>query len=475
MLRPRNIIFVGCMTLLVTSCASYQSKPISAAVEASALEARTLSDPRLHEFVSLGLAVNGQPVRPSAWNLNRLTLAAIYYHPDLDIARTKLASAKAGVVSAGQIPNPTLDVAATYNSTVLTPSPWAVGTMVNFLLETFGRRQYRIAQAEELTEAARDDLATATWQVRGQVRTALLNLWAAQRKVTLTQHRLQLQDQLVNLLENQLAAGQASALDVTRERITRNQISLALDDAERQSAEARVQLATAIGIPEHALNGVQLSFRAFERPVRLGATFATGELRRRALLGRSDVQALLAEYAAAQSALQLEIAKQFPNVNLGSGYTYDQGDNKYNLQLSAELPIFNQNQGPVAEAAAKRKNMAARFTALQAQIISAIDRAAANYRAATSALNTTESLLVAGRTRQRQIVESFKAGNMDRSAPVTADLELAAIELSRFDATVQQRQAVGALEDALQRPLFASAARLPMTEANPRIGVEPAK
>lgn len=442
---------------------------ISAAVESSALEARTLSNPRLHEFVSRGLAINRQPARTSTWDLGRLTLAAIYYHPDLPIARTKLASAKAGVVTAGQFPNPTLDIAATYNSTVLTPSPWTVGTLVNFLIETFGRQQYRIAEAKELTEAARDDLATATWQVRSHVRASLLNLWAARQRLALTRQRLQLQERLVSLLESQLAAGQASALDVTRERITRNQISLALNDVGRQSADARVQLATAIGIPVRALNDVRLSFNAFERPVRLGANFANGELRRHSLLGRSDVQALLAEYEAGQSALQLEIAKQFPNLNLGPGYTHDQGADKYNLQLSAKRPIVNQNQGPVAEAAAHRKNVAARFTALQAQIISAIDTAAANYRSATLALNTTETLLANSGNRQRQVLDSFQAGNVDQSAPVTADLELAVIKLSRFDAIVQQRQAVGALEDAVQRPLFGPPIALPVPENSPRI------
>ncbi len=216
-----------------------------------------------------------------------------------------------------------------------------------------------------------------------------------------------------------------------------------------------------------ALN-VKLSF-VFDRSVQLGANPATGELRRLALLGRSDVQALLAEYEAAQSSLQLEIVKQFPNLNLGPGYTFDQGNNKNDLQLSADLPIFNQNQGPIAEVGARRRSTAARFTALQAQIIGAIDTAAARYRAAIQAAATSDALLSSGRTRQQQMQKSFRSGDVDRSAVVTADLELAATELSRFDALVQQRQAIGALEDALQRPLLGSAIPLPVPENNPRL------
>ena len=58
----------------------------------------------------------------------------------------------------------------------------------------------------------------------------------------------------------------------------------------------------------------------------------------------------LADYAASQSALQLEIAKQYPDLHLGPGYELDQTDNKWSLGISLDLPILNHNQGPVAEA-----------------------------------------------------------------------------------------------------------------------------
>jgi outer membrane protein TolC len=82
-------------------------------------------------------------------------------------------------------------------------------------------------------------------------------------------------------------------------------------------------------------------------------------LRRRALTGRSDVQGLLAEYRAAESAVRLEVAKQYPNLLLGPGYTFDTGNQAYELTLAAaaELPIFNQNQGPLAEAEARRRGV----------------------------------------------------------------------------------------------------------------------
>jgi len=223
-------------------------------------------------------------------------------------------------------------------------------------------------------------------------------------------------------------------------------------------------LAASVGVPARALDGAELSVQVFEQPAAASAAIESDSLRRLALTGRSDLQALLADYAAAEAALQLEVARQFPNIVLGPGYTYDQGDNEYTLGISAELPVFQQNQGPIAEAEAKRREAAARFTARQAEIIGDVDRAAAVYEAATQTVTTADALREGADRHRQQVERSFGAGGVDRPTLITTKLELAAIDLSRFDAVVQQRQAIELLEDALQHPLFDPDAVLFMPE-----------
>ena len=447
---------------LVESCARYTPQPIVPADAAASLESRTLDAPHLRQFVS---SVTPARAEGAAWDLTTLTLAALYYHPDLDIARAKIAEARAGVVTAGQVPNPSLSFEdLSYNAAAGT---WTVAPVITFLVETSGKREYRTQEARALVDAARSDLAAASWQVRGAVRNALLNLWAARRRLTLLRQRLDLQDQLATLLEHRLAAGEASALDVARERTSRNQISLAVRDAERQGVDARAQLAAAIGIPLQALDGVDFDFRAFETPEQPAPD--AGELRRQALVGRSDVQSLLAEYAAAESAVALEVANQYPNITLGPGYGYDAGARVYRLLPAVDLPVFSQNQGPIAQAQARRQTAAARFMALQTRIIGAVDGAAASYRAATQALATADALASGEEQRAHRISRSFQAGEVDRPTLVTAQIERFAAEQSRFDAMVQHRQALGALEDALQLPMFDPGHAQSVPERNPRL------
>jgi outer membrane protein TolC len=157
---------------------------------------------------------------------------------------------------------------------------------------------------------------------------------------------------------------------------------------------------------------------------------------------------------------------------LSPGYGYDQGQHKYILLPVADLPVFNQNKGPIAEALAGRDAAAARFTGLQTQVINAVDGATADYRAATRTLASADALLVDEQDRERRTLRWFQAGEADRPTLLTAQLERIAAEQSRFDALVQQRRALGAVEDALQQPFYGPA--MPASsDTNPRVDSAP--
>jgi outer membrane protein TolC len=453
-------VLAGAMAA-TAGCARYQPEPISAVAGAAALEARSLNDPRLRAFLSASreTMLGRRATAPSTtWDLGSLTLAALYYHPDIAVAQARLVAARAAVITARQSPNPVLNLAAELDSAAVAGAvpaaaiPATIGPVVNLVLETAGKREYRSAQAEHVVEAVRCDLATAGWRVRGRVRDALLALWAAQQRLVLAQRRLKLEQELVGMLEVRFSRGEASSLDVARERVNRVQIELFIREAERSVADARAQLAAAVGVPARALNSVAVSVDAFDRARLPGLEIE--DRRRLALTTRTDVQASLTQYQAAQSALQLEIANQYPNVALGPGYNYDAGLNRFILSPAAELPLFHQNQGQIAQAAANRAQAAANFEALQADILGAIDKADADYRAATRSVATGDDLVADEERRERQMARALASGEVDRATLVTAELELAVTLASRLDALVAQRQALGALEEALQWPIF---------------------
>ncbi len=448
------------MAILVVGCVRYQPQAISPAQAATDFEARTLKNPDLKRFLEKSL--NREfPAWPPTYGLTNLVLAALYYHPDMDVARAKWAGSQAGKKIAAERPNPTLSVAPAFNTTTAIPSPWLVTPSLDIPIETAGKRGYRIAQAAQLSEAARLNLASAAWTVRSRVRQRMVDLYTARGMEALVKEQLSLQKSL-RLTEAQYDAGAISAFELTQARIGTENIRFLLRDAERQNAEARVQLADAIGVPARSLDDINISFEQLDE---LPAEIPADSARREALLSRSDILAALAEYAASQSALQLEIAKQYPDIHLSPGYEFDQGDNKWSIGLGVTLPILNQNHGAIAEASARRFGAAANFIALQARALADIDRAMAAYKAALQKATDAESLRVTLLKQEKSLQVMLAVGEISKAEIVGLQLELSASALTRLDAIAKAQQALGLLEDALQQPSGLSAS---VWEGSPR-------
>jgi cobalt-zinc-cadmium efflux system outer membrane protein len=436
--------------LLSSGCVRYHPKPISAGRSLDDFEARGLDSTELRGFFQARQKSKTWPL--DSWDLRSLTLAAFYYHPDLDVARARWGVAKAGVITAGERPNPSVGGLLGYNRTtpVAEITPWIPEIVLDIPIETAGKRGIRIREARHLSEAARLNILSVAWEVRIRLRTALLELYAARESESLLAKQQDIQSENVRLLEVQLAAGEVSAYAVTQARIALDNSRLAALEAARQSAEARVRLADAIGIPVKALDGAKIVFDAFDG---VHADIPPAEVRRRALLNRSDVLAALSEYEASQAALQVEIRKQFPDIHLGPGFQLDQTDSKWTLGLTLELPIFNRNKGPIAEAEARRAETAARFLALQAQVIGEIDSADAACRSAVEKSKTADELLENLKKQENAAEARYGLGEISKPELLGVQLELASNALFRLDALVNAQQAIGQLEKAMQSPL----------------------
>lgn len=227
------------------------------------------------------------------------------------------------------------------------------------------------------------------------------------------------------------------------------QSRIAWHDAQKQATVARIQLADALGLPVPALSEIAISFESFEQLPAI-EKLSGPKMHQKALFTRSDLLSALADYEASQTALQLEVAKQFPDLQLGPGMLYNQGEYKWILGATLTLPILNQNEGPIAEADARRKDTAARFNASQARITGEIDKTSGETRAALAQLSEADQWLDT-QTRQKRSAEAlFEAGETDRLTLITARLEYAATALARLDALIKAQQAVGLLEDTLQ-------------------------
>ncbi len=434
----------------LTACAPavrYHPKPIVPAITAERLESRTLNGPGLRQFVegNLGHKMSAWPLQ--AWGLKDLTLAAYYYNPQMQIARAQAAAAQAAIITAGERPNPTMSLRPGI------PSPWLLDFNFNVPIQTAGRRAHKIEQATALSQAASFNLAATAWRVRSGVRSALVKYLFDQEQAELAHAEERLGSEQVQGLRVRLVAGDISRPMVATAETNLLNARLAVRVAEGRISQDRAALAAAIGVPQKAIEGMHLSWPEFN-DLPSAASLSPQKIQREAVLNRLDVRQALAEYAAAEAALQLEIARQHPNLQIGPGYTFEEGTNFFTTGLAATLPIFNRNQGPIAQAEAARKLAAARFMQVQANAIAQSEAALARYR---SAMGEWQDAQESAHQVRHILVplskQSLAIGETDWLALNGIQLEdvaAAGVALQFLD---QTQQALGQLEDAVQRPL----------------------
>ena len=446
-------IVVILITTILVGCAvqHYQPAPISTTENAQSLSLRSLQDNGLRAFLQDKLPANTREWPLRKWSLPELTLAAFYYNPSLQIARDQVAEADAGIITARARPNPMIE--GHLGGETAPESPWIVGAGFSLPIETAGKRRYRITEAQQLADAARWNLASTGWAVRAQLRRALLEYLAANRSLQLLEEEERLRAEQVHLLEQRLAVGMIPRPEVDTGRIQQTQTLLAVQSAEGRILQARASLAAAIGVPVSALNGVSISWPNLDQPPS-PESVKPAQIQEDAVLNRIDIRRALANYSVIDAALRLEIALQYPNIDLGPNYAFEEGSHLFSIAVSSVLPVVNRNQGPIAEAVALRRQAADQVLVVQAAGIASGEQALAKYTAALNQLAETRRLMQQSLALQESENQSFKAGQSDRVALNGTQLQTAVTRIAELDALVTAQQALGDLESAVQKPLL---------------------
>lgn len=432
--------------LAAQSCAtkSFEERPLDPVGALEDFSARRLDAPDLSTFLS----ANRGSEAAVPWDLEGLTLVAFFYRRELDVARAEAAVARATVTSAGTRPNPTLAVdpevapGATH--------PWVLGFTLDLPIETANKRGLRVRAAEARAAVADLDLARTAWDVRTSVRDALAELQSARTDLELLEAALVARGEHVEALRGLLASGSAASPELLRDEQELARLRAERERGATRGDLARARLAEAVGLPETALAGVTIADAA---PTPWPDASDAGHVRELGLTNRIELRAGLLEYAAAEADLRLELARQTPDLNLAPGTSWDQGDHKYAIGFALELPLFHRNEGPIAEAEARRAASGARFLARQEALIGAIEHARLAYLGALreeAAAVEEFDLAMRGEERVRL---ALAAGQVDRLSVLEARLARLALARARAERAADVRRALGALEDQLQRPL----------------------
>jgi outer membrane protein TolC len=338
---------VGGAVSVLTACASYQSLPLQTHVHLKH---------KLSELAHSGVRIDQQ------LSVYDVAVLAVENNPDLLAARTQRGVARAQVLEAGLLPNPS--VSASYMF-LLNPNA-AAGVLFDAVTATVTqdiqksitmKGRLRAAQAAALQVDA--TVLWEEWQLIGKARLLVFDLVQGEKL-----HRVLVEYR--DLLKSRFEHG--------REGLTENLSTLstvapdlgafsdarkAVNDLERDQEGRRHDLNALLGLsPEVVLplktqlQVLQIDSKAVMRSLE--------DLADR----RPDLIALQLGYRSQDEKFRGSIVGQFPALTFGPSYARDTSDvRSFGPQLTMDLPIFDRNQGNVAIEKATRDQLRAEFDA----------------------------------------------------------------------------------------------------------------
>lgn len=380
-----------------------------------------------------------------AWSGADLLAAALERNPQVAEARAKYATTLAAARTAKLTPPLTLTLTAEYAN----QSPrWGYSGAADIPLDAGVRRAARMSSADLQALQAWYDVGEAVWAVRTALAKARAELSSADMEVALAGQAADLRRERLQRLEQRVARGEddrALALTAQAElAVAERRVA----DAEGRRAQARAALAKALGVGPEGARGVTLA-SVDDAP----AVEGLAAWRQDAALRRGDVLRAIVDYDLAETALRLEVAKQYPEVRISPGYTYDHGVTKLPLGVSLALPTYDLNRRAIDQAENARAASGRSLELVQANALAAVDAAAAALeatRAAQARLATRE--LPAARRAADNIARSLAAGAADRVDDLGARAAVVDAQLNLLDAERAARTAAADLEEALRRP-----------------------
>ena len=449
---PPFYLLLPCIALSACAVQQVPPAPLDPLALQTAFLGRSLTDDVTREFLAQrSMSTSVWP--PERWTPEQLVLAALLQHPSAAQARARAALARAQLTTAGLTPRTLLaPEAERTNERDPGQSAWSVGLALDLALTGESVREARVERARLLADAALLDEADAAWAVRSGAQRALIELWSANAELALLDRLVVTTLEAQAVMQKRYDLGAADALELTQTRTAAAQAESRYVLAEQRQIRARGDLAQALALPLSALDALRIDYAAFDAPVAVPPMSA---LRANATLDRIDLRRALAQHAAAEAALTVELRAQYPEIRLKPGLLWDQGATVWSL--GAALPLFaaQRQAGPIAEAVARRDMAAQHFLALQSQALVALEHARTRVKAAELDIDGAEAEHDEARLQLTRTEQRYARGDADRLDRLLARVRVLEADIRLLYARQRTLASRLALEDAVQRPLSA--------------------
>jgi len=432
---------LGAASLLVVlaGCATYRPLPLPAA-------------PGLAD--SLATLRHAGVASETPLTVQDVAYLAVENDPTLRAARARMGVARAEVLAAGVLPNPSLSAALT---PVIggpgTATGWSVGLGED--LQALVTLHARTRAARAAAGAVNASLLWQEWQVIGQARLLAVDLMQGARLHRLLDEAHGLLAQRYAVTRRAVAEGNASLAVISPDLAALTGIEQQIDALDRLQQQRRHQLAALLGLQPSV--PLPLAARPDLPPV-------PASLVRSLLPGiaarRPDLLALRLGYRAADARLRAAILAQFPRLTVGFTDASDTtGVRSFGPQVTLDLPVFDRNQGPIAIARATRRRLRTEYVARLDTAVGDVQAMLADTALLRRQLRRARRQLAETRRVANAAAAAFRAGNLTErayvdfvTARIAKEQEVLGLEQSLAEQQVAMATLVGAGMPAVRLP-----------------------
>ncbi len=411
---------VLCVVLACAACAHYVPQPLDVPRHPAEVLGRDLADSTLVAAVARHA---GRP-EGNRWTDRQLAVAALRLRADLRRLRAEERAAHAAVRTAGERPRPGVqgDLERRVGGRNA-EGPWVVAVGGLFAVELGGKRGARLQAARAGRVLAEARLVAAAWEVVGDTRRAVAGLAHAAGAVEDAGDEIRLLEEVQALERARFAEAALGASELARTSTEVQTARLSLAEAEHGVLGARAALAAALAVPVRALQAVE--------PVLLAPASCAGfhpatvdSLIASALGRRQEVTLALGEYALAESQLRLQVARQYPDLELGPGFVWDQGVHRWTFALALPALLGGRNRGAIGEAEAAREVAGLRVAEAQDAVLADVEAAVQRCRGAGLELAAADSVVAAAERYAERDRAAYQRGETSRLEPARGELLL---------------------------------------------------
>lgn len=402
----------------------------------------------------------GEPPRETPRVL-RLTLndaVALFLKQNLDLLMVQygIDSAKGQEITARLFPNPVL-TSWWYVGTTQGQKPFAraseVGSAVQQLFEVAGKRGFRIESAKFGTQSAEAAFQDAIRLLGFAVKDSYVHAVTAQRHLTIAQEN---RDRFTRILEAntlRFKKGFISGVDLIRIRVQLAGFATTVIESQQDLESALTDLRTVLAVPPETQFEflTELEFRRIDLDLPL--------LQQTALEIRPDIAAKRLTLAQRGADFKLARAYRYPDPSFGVGRT-TQGpngpdlQNMYTFNFTVPLPLFNRNQGGIAQAEVAVLAAEADMKKTMLQAKNEVSLAYRTFLQRRSLVDVYQGGVLEDARSSLSIIEAaYQRGGVTILDLLDASRTAAAVQLTFVDALGAYQRGVFQLESAVGKEL----------------------